>query len=203
MEAFQLTAEQLDAFKEIGNISAGNAATAFSQLVGRYVGMEVPDVRVVPVSRLGSVMDPDALRIGFYQRVVGEASGHVLVMLTKASAFELVHLALGDPIVAGRFLTPRDEDCLKELANIVVGSYLTTLSKITGFLFMPSVPVLTVDLVHSMVSYILNQHPEVEFAFILAHQLRIAGTDVMLQFVLLPHPDSLPMILKAVPAILQ
>lgn len=202
MSDLELTALQIDAFREIGNISAGNAATAFSQLVGRQVSMDVSEFRVVSVSRLESIMDPDALRIGFYQRVLGDGAGHVLVMLTKASAFELIHLALGESGGSPRFLTPRDEDCLKELANILVGSYLTTLSKITGFLFMPSVPVLTIDLVRSMIGYILNQNPELELAFLLAHQLHVAGTNVALQFLLLPHPGSLPMILKAAPAIL-
>lgn len=199
MKEYNLTTTQLDAFKEIGNISAGNAATAFSQLVGRQVGMHVPEVRFLPVTGISSVLEPDQLRIGFYQRVLGEAAGHVLVTLTKPSALELISLVTSEPFGVLRFLTPRDEDCLKELANIVVGSYLTTLSKITGFLFMPSVPVLAVDMVRAMVGYIVSQHPELECAFSLTHKLEVAHSNVSLQFMIFPNPDSLPMILKAVP----
>ncbi|MCX7730581.1 MAG: chemotaxis protein CheC, partial [Candidatus Caldatribacterium sp.] len=43
---------QLDALKEIGNIGAGNAATALSKMVGKRVNMEVPLVRVIPLKEV-------------------------------------------------------------------------------------------------------------------------------------------------------
>ena len=41
-------AKHLDVFKEIGNIGAGNAATALSGLLAREIRMSVPDSTVVP-----------------------------------------------------------------------------------------------------------------------------------------------------------
>ena len=37
-DILNLTALQLDALREIGNVGAGNAATALSQILNRHVG---------------------------------------------------------------------------------------------------------------------------------------------------------------------
>lgn len=38
---------QLDILKEIGNVGAGNAATALSAILNRKIKMNVPNVRIV------------------------------------------------------------------------------------------------------------------------------------------------------------
>ena len=43
-DILKLTAMQLDALREIGNVGAGNAATALSQILNRKIGMTVPTV---------------------------------------------------------------------------------------------------------------------------------------------------------------
>jgi len=43
----QLTEREMDALREVGNIGAGNAATALSQLLGQVVLLEIPRVRAV------------------------------------------------------------------------------------------------------------------------------------------------------------
>jgi chemotaxis protein CheC len=45
---------QLDALREVGNIGAGTAATALSQMIGEPVGMSVPRVRVLPLEAAAS-----------------------------------------------------------------------------------------------------------------------------------------------------
>ena len=42
---------QLDILKEIGNIGAGNAATALSAILNRKIDMNVPNVRIVSFAR--------------------------------------------------------------------------------------------------------------------------------------------------------
>ncbi len=39
---------QMDVLKEVGNIGAGNAATALSQLLNRPIDMGVPTVQMLP-----------------------------------------------------------------------------------------------------------------------------------------------------------
>ncbi|MBY6828980.1 chemotaxis protein CheC, partial [Clostridium botulinum] len=48
MDYNSMTPLQLDALKEVSNIGTGNAATALSQLLGRKIDMNVPDINIVP-----------------------------------------------------------------------------------------------------------------------------------------------------------
>ena len=57
-----LTNEQLDALRETGNIGAGHAATALSQLLQMKVLISVPEVRILPLDAVaGLVGEPDTL----------------------------------------------------------------------------------------------------------------------------------------------
>lgn len=47
MENLKLTPIQLDAFKEIFNIGAGNAATSLSILINNNIEMSVPYVNII------------------------------------------------------------------------------------------------------------------------------------------------------------
>jgi len=49
IDEFDLTPVQLDALREIGNIGAGNSATALSQVLNKKIDMNVPRVSLVPV----------------------------------------------------------------------------------------------------------------------------------------------------------
>ena len=57
MPTFENISEfQLDAFREMGTIGAGNGATALSQLMNRKIGMTVPDIKVLPFSEVSDVV---------------------------------------------------------------------------------------------------------------------------------------------------
>lgn len=47
-DEIKLSPAQLDALREIGNIGAGNSATALSQIINRRIDMNVPRVSMVP-----------------------------------------------------------------------------------------------------------------------------------------------------------
>lgn len=49
IDEFNLSPNQLDALREIGNIGAGNSATALSQVINKKIDMNVPKVSVVPI----------------------------------------------------------------------------------------------------------------------------------------------------------
>ena len=51
-DEFDLSPLQLDALREIGNIGAGNSATALSQIINKKIDMNVPKVAFVPIEML-------------------------------------------------------------------------------------------------------------------------------------------------------
>lgn len=56
---------RLDALKEMGNIGAGNAATSISMMLDKKVDINVPDVKLIPLSKLWEIFeDPEEVVSG-------------------------------------------------------------------------------------------------------------------------------------------
>jgi chemotaxis protein CheC len=67
---------QLDALKEVGNIGAGHAATALSQILSEKIEMTVPNVSIMHLNQVCEVMGgPEQVATGIYMRVFGDAPG--------------------------------------------------------------------------------------------------------------------------------
>ena len=49
-DILELSPVQLDALREIGNVGAGNSATALSQIINHRIDMNVPQVSIVPIT---------------------------------------------------------------------------------------------------------------------------------------------------------
>ena len=90
-DILDLSAMQLDALREIGNVGAGNSATALSQIINRKIEMNVPEVAIVPLNEVPDLVGgAEAMVAGVFLRVYGKAPGSVLFFLPKDSAFYLV-----------------------------------------------------------------------------------------------------------------
>jgi chemotaxis protein CheC len=47
-----LSAQQLDALREVANIGAGHAATALSQITGERIMISVPELSIAPLDEI-------------------------------------------------------------------------------------------------------------------------------------------------------
>ena len=89
-----------------------------------------------------------------------------------------------------------DLSALKEIGNIIAGSYLSALSAMTNLVISPSIPYLAVDMAASVLSV-----PAIEFGQYGDHALLIEtefGDDFMINgyFILMPEQESYDKILK-------
>ena len=95
-DEIKLSPAQLDALREIGNIGAGNSATALSQIINRRIDMNVPRVSMVPLDKVPDLVGgPDAIVVGIFLRVYGKAPGNILFLLPQKSAYYLVDTLMG------------------------------------------------------------------------------------------------------------
>ncbi|AOI74495.1 chemotaxis protein [Burkholderia ubonensis] len=108
------TAEQRDALQEIANLAMGRAAARLASLLGRFIELSVPRVRVVQASDAGKALremtgihdNVTAVRQGFRSDIKGEA----LVLCRTANVNRLAALvdhSFGDAAAGER---TRDDD---------------------------------------------------------------------------------------------
>jgi len=195
-----LSAEQMDALREIGNIGAGNAATALSQLLNQRIDMTVPRVSVLPLEQVPDVLGgPENIVAGIFLRVLGNAPGSVMFMLPRSSALVLADMLIGKEIGTTKILNDIDQSALKEIGNILAGSYLNALSILTNLTLLPSVPALAFDMLGAILSVVLAELGQVgDFALVIETEFAEANKEVKGHFFLIPDPGSLSIILKAI-----
>ncbi len=190
-----------DVLKELGNIGAGNATTAIATMLNLTIDMKVPKVELKAVEDLGSAICPEEETIvGIFLEVQNDISGSMMFLLKLDSAHYLVNRLMGGMNMSesqtGEF-SEMELSAMKEIGNIIAGSYLSALSTMTNLVITPSIPYIAVDMAAAILSV-----PAIQFGQFGDNALLIEtefGDDVMMEgyFILLPDEDSYDKILES------
>lgn len=150
----------LDVLREIGNIGAGNAATALAKMLDKKIDMKVPQIRVMKFSEVSEVLGgAETLVAGILLGVQGDITGSMMFILDIPSSQLLVNILMGKPARAELEFDEMTCSALQEIGNILAGSYLSALSNLTNLKIMPDVPGLAVDMAGAILSV-----PAIEFS---------------------------------------
>lgn len=153
-----MSQEYYDVLKELGNIGAGNATTALAQMLQCKVDMSVPQVRLLDFQNVASLMGgEEQIMAGIYLGVEGDITGSIMFLLEKDSARHLVSKLMGMSLENGEF-SEMEISALQEVGNIITGSYLNSLSSLTGLCIYPTIPSLAIDMAGAILSV-----PAIEF----------------------------------------
>ena len=199
-EELNLSAAQLDALKEIGNVGAGNSATALSQIINRRIDMNVPRVDLVPLEAVPDLVGgPDAIVVGIFLRVYGKAPSNILFLLPKKRAFYLVDKLMGRSHGETTKLDFMDESALMEIGNILTGAYLNAFFTFTKLTMLPSIPALAMDMAGAILNVVLVQLGQMgDKALVIETEFLSEDDGISGQFFLVPDPGSLETIISAV-----
>ena len=147
-----LTEFHEDALKEVGNIGIGHATTSLSQMVNKQVWISLPESRLVPLNEVPLLVQQNEPVVGIILQITKDAQGFFLLLLSKQSAKFLIKLVIGESDVTKGF-DEMEDSVLKELGNIMSGTYITALSNFLGV----SIGLSTPNNVYDMSEAIINQ----------------------------------------------
>lgn len=193
-----LTDMQFDVLKEIGNIGAGNATTALSQMINMKIDMNVPKVALVPLSDISGIIGSEEMVIvGIMLGMEGDITGTMMFLLKVDSAHRIVNLLMGTDSAPDADFSEMEYSALGEIGNIIAGSYLSALSSLTGLKIVATVPAMTIDMAGAILSV-----PAIEYGKIGDKVLFIEtqlGEDDFLNgyIVMVPEVDSYGKILTS------
>ncbi|MEC0373042.1 chemotaxis protein CheC [Paenibacillus chibensis] len=200
MEVFKHFKEfKMDVLKEVGNIGAGNAATALSLLLNKPVDMAVPKVQLLSFEEISDkVGGAEKLVVAIFLRVEGDAPGNLFFILSPEAAKSLLNRLVGIPLEGEGFFDEMEQSALCEIGNILAGSYLSSLADFTNLSMSPTVPALAMDMAGAILSYGLLQFGQMGDDALLIDTTFLEGDhEVEGQFFLIPDPDSFSKIFKA------
>lgn len=193
-----LNSMQIDVLREIGNIGAGNAATALSKMISKRIDMDVPKVNILEFKDVAELVGgPEVEVVGIYFKVTGDISGSIMFLLDKKSSKQLTNLLMSREESCEE-LSEMDFSALQELGNIISGSYLSSLSALTGLKLVVSVPSLAVDMAGAILSVPVILFGQVGDKVMLIETDFIEGSNhVRGNFFLIPDEDSFETLLKS------
>jgi chemotaxis protein CheC len=190
---------KMDVLKEVGNIGAGNAATALSTLLNKSVDMAVPTVSFLPFDAIAEkVGGSEAVVIAIFLRVEGDVPGNMFFIINREQARRLLQGVLGFNAAENDDYSELELSALSEIGNILAGSYLSSLGDFTGLRLSPTVPSLAVDMAGAILSYGMLQFGTMGDDALLIDTTFLEGShEAEGHFFLIPDPESFEKLFRA------
>ncbi|HCC08290.1 MAG TPA: CheY-P-specific phosphatase CheC [Clostridiales bacterium] len=189
----------MDVLKELGNIGAGNATTALSQMLNRSIMMRVPEVKVVELKDVSAILGGEENMVaGILVKISGDINGIMMYVLEYESVRIMLNILLNKNITSEDELCEMDLSALKEIGNILTGSYLTALSKLTNLTMIQSIPKLAFDMAGAILSV-----PAILFGktgdsvLFIKTDFNEGDCDVVGYYILIPELQSFDKIMKS------
>ncbi|MBS7368902.1 MAG: chemotaxis protein CheC [Oscillospiraceae bacterium] len=195
----ELSAVELDCLKEIGNIGSGSAASSLAQMLGKNIIMRVPDVRVMDYEHVIDEMGgPEKIITGLLVRLDGDIKGMIMFLLEESFAKLVLSSFLGTeqsaPLVA---LDEIGISAIKEMGNIMAGSYLQAIAGLTGMFIDMTVPSMTIDMLGAIMSVPIIEFAEVgDRVLFIDEGFVVDGVDIKSNIILIPEMSSLNTLMK-------
>ncbi|MCR5667669.1 MAG: chemotaxis protein CheC [Lachnospiraceae bacterium] len=194
----ELNEMYLDVLKEIGNIGAGNATTAISNMLNLKIDMSVPQVELLPVEQITTAIGAEEeVIVGILLGVELDIDGSMMFLMDMTSAHHLVNRLMMRDYDYMEDFDEMDLSAIKEVGNIIASSYLSALSGLTNLTISPTVPFVAIDMAAAILSV-----PAVQFGLQGDNALMIKtkfDDDLEMNgfFILMPEEESYQKILKA------
>lgn len=194
----QMSETYMDVLKEIGNIGAGNAMTALSQMLQCKVDMKVPQVKLLELRDMGAMVgSEEQLMAGVFLGVEGDITGSIMFLIELESAKSLIKKIMMGYSSGAELLDEMEMSALQEVSNIITGAYLNSLSMLTNLKIYPTPPSTSIDMAGAILSV-----PAIEFGALGDKILLIQSqfydeVEIDGYFVLIPDMESYKKILTS------
>jgi chemotaxis protein CheC len=179
-----------DILKEVANIGAGNAATAFSGMIGQEINMTVPKVELVEIQELPSITgDQEEYIACIMINFSGEISGKILLVVDMENVEKMLKLIFATDDLPGKEM---QHSALNELGNILSGAYLKAINDFTDLDLDQSVPAMAYDMAGAVLSSSVIDYSQTEDFILLLETEFLAGEEKLeLFYFFIPEKDSL------------
>lgn len=194
-----LDSVRYDVLREVGNIGAGNAITALSQLLNSKVDMNVPKVELLDFKSLADVVGSAETTVaGILLNLSGDIDGMMMFMMEYSAAHHLVNRLTGKDKENMDTFTEMDLSALKEIGNIIAGAYLCALSQLTNLNIMESIPYMAIDMAGAVLSVPAIAFGQVgDKALLIESEFNQIDNSVGGFFILIPTEESYGKILSS------
>jgi len=198
MDNIELTKSELDQLAEVVNIGGGNAATAFSHMLGRKIQMDVPRPFIGKVEEVQRILgDSSDIVLAVFLKMYGDLEGGLAIIFQPESALKFAEILTK---ISKKDIESFDEDdrsALREVGNILLGASITALGKFLNMNILHSIPDVATDMLGAVMdSVILEMGAKTDKILSFRINLEIVAESVKGELFYLFDPVSSAKILK-------
>ena len=183
----------LDVLREIGTIGSARAATALSEILNCKVEISLPEAKLVPLESLDKALgNPEEVYFVLDTALEGELEGRLFFLLLPQEAKILGETLLGRALREEDLSDELFRSSLKEIVNILAGSYMNALSDLTGLIIMYSVPSLGIDMINALLDFFfIHMAQESEEVILIKTHLKVQDRNLKGMLLFFLYWDSL------------
>jgi chemotaxis protein CheC len=191
-KAKAFTTEEKDYIDEMMNIGAGNAATAFSQLLHHPVELIIPVVHVLPPISIPSIIgDPLQHVTSVRTKMIGDITGTVFFIMPEASTGALLRVMAERRPGSEMDLAGTDSP-ICEIANILVGVYMAAIHDFCKLNIYHTIPEMAADMLQAILDDYQDAIDASEgVSIVVENQFMIKGDKITGYLLIIPNKDSL------------
>ncbi|QIB68407.1 chemotaxis protein CheC [Aminipila butyrica] len=192
-----LDSMQLDALREIGNIGAGNAATALSGTIGKPVNIDIPTVKILDINEAVEALGgAEKIVAGIMVKLEEGIHGAMMSIQTLDVINLMLDSLLGTKVDSYEELDEMHVSAVCEIANILMGSYVNAISDMTGMPVNISVPAISINMLGALVAVPMATYCyEADKIMIIEGKFSFDGMMHKHNLMLIPDVDSLKRVL--------
>jgi len=187
----------LGILQEVGNIGAGHAATSLSTVLEQDVSIDLPRICSLPTHLVGKYYDKgDTPTTAVLMQLQREYECDILLTFDLHEAKKIAALMTMAPSIE-ELDESMEESAIQELANIVIGSFLTAISDFTGVQLIPTPPLRVVDAFNSILDNMLvKQSMIADRALVFDACFKRYGTDAKSLLMIFPSASLKAILLE-------
>ncbi len=143
----------LDVLREIGNIGSGNAASALSSMLSRFINIQVPKINIMDYNQVAENFGgPETLMVGLLLCLSGDVNGMMMFLMQEEFAHVTINSLLGSDLEDMSQMGEMEESAMKEVGNIMAASYINAIATLTNLKINITVPDICTDMVGALLS---------------------------------------------------
>lgn len=192
-DVFKLSGDKeldLNIMLELGSIGAGHAATSLSNILQEPITIEVPKIHLVEPHLIPKFYNlHDVPTTAIYLQLVDTYGCDILLMFESTEAKKIAAMMTMVSSIEEVDKT-MEVSALQELANILIGSFLTAISDFIGVALLPTTPETVVDVFDAIIDgFLVKQSMFTDKAVIFETKFKRQGQDAKSILMIFPSQE--------------
>lgn len=175
---------------ELGSIGTGHAATSLSNLLQQEISIEVPKIHTIQTHLIPNFFNMhDVSTTAIYLQLADKHGCDILLMFERMEAKKIAAMMTMTPSIEE--LDPEMEtSALQELGNILIGSFLTSISDFVELSLLPTTPETITDTFDAIIdNFLIKQSLTSDNAMIFETRFKRNNEDAKSILMIFPTPE--------------